>query len=203
VPENQEHEKEETDLMIWHFATRQDLNLKKMASRMLKAARLDGNIFRELRNDPSTTVQSVSIVAIIGLCYGAGLGFFGFFVGGISLLNTLTITLVGLFSGIIIAFVWSSTTFLIVTKLFRRTISYWGLTRPFFFSWAPGLLFILMSSPIPIISEIIRAAGTTWIAVASVFAIKHAAGLTAQQSMLTFIISIIVLILIQSLVAMT
>ncbi len=170
---------------------------------MLQAARLDGDIFRELKNDPSTTVQSVSIVAIIGLCYGAGLGFFGFFVAGISLLNTLTITLVGLFSGIIIAFVWSSTTFLIVTKLFRRTIGYWGLARPFFFSWAPGLLFILMVSPIPTISEIIRAAGTTWIAVASVVAVKHAAEFSAQQSMLTFIISIIVLIFIQSLVTMT
>ena len=186
--------------MIWHFATRQDLNLKKMASRMLKAARLDGDTFRELRNDPSATVQSVSLVGIIGLCYGAGLGFFGFFVLRTSLLNTFTITLIGLFSAIIIAFVWSGTTFLIVTKLFQRTIGYWGLARPFFFSWAPGLLFILMSSPIPLISEIIRATGTAWIAVANVFAVKHAAGFSSQQSMLTFIISIVVLIFIRSIV---
>ena len=186
--------------MIWHFATPQDFNPKKMVSRMLKAARLDGDTFRELRNDPSATLQSVSIVAIIGVCYGAGLGFFGFFVAGISLPNTFTLTLIGLFSAIIIGFVWSSTTFLIVTKLFRGTIDYWGLTRPFFFSWAPGLLFILMSSPIPMISEIIRAAATTWIAIASVFAVKHATGLSAQQSMLTFIIGIVVLIFIQALV---
>jgi hypothetical protein len=163
---------------------------------MLKAARLDGDTFRELRDDSSATVQSVSLVAIVGLCYGAGLGFFGFFVAGISILDIFTIVLIGLFSAVIIAFVWSGTTFLIVTKLFRRTIGYSGLARPFFFSWAPGLLFILMSSPIPVIFEIIRAAGTAWIGVANVFAVKNAAGFSAQQSMLTFIIGVLVLIFI-------
>src|SRR5947209_13827427 len=150
-------------MMTWPFATRQELNLQRMISRMSKAARLDSDTFRELRDDASTTAQSVSLVAIIGLCYGAGLGFFGFFVAGISVLDIFTIILIGLLSAVIIAFVWSGTTFLIVTRLFRRTIDYWGLARPLFFSWAPGLLFILMSSPIPIISEIIGAAGTAWI----------------------------------------
>jgi hypothetical protein len=168
--------------MTWPFATRQDLNLRRMISRILKAARFNGDTFRELRDDSSATVQSVSLVAIIGLCYGTGLGFFGFFVTGISLLDAFTIVLIGLFSAVIIAFVWSGTTFLVVTKLFRRTIGYWGLARPFFFSWTPGLLFILMSSPIPVISEIIRVAGTAWIGVASVFAVKHAAGLALSRA---------------------
>jgi hypothetical protein len=188
-------------MMTCPFATRQDLNLKKMIFRMLKAARRDGDTFRELRDDSSATVQSVSLVAIIGLCYGVGLGFFGFFVSGASILEVFTIILIGLFSAVIIGFVWSGTTFLIVTKLFRRTIGYWGLARPFFFSWAPGVLFILMSSPIPIMSEIIRAVGTAWIGVTSVFAVKHAAGFSVQQSMLTFIVSVLVLIFIQSFVA--
>src|SRR5437879_10708506 len=90
--------------MTWPFATRQDFNLKKMGSRMLRAARLDGETFRELRDDPSATAQSVLVVAIIGLCYGAG---FGFFLAGTSLLDVLTITMIGLFSALVIAFVWS------------------------------------------------------------------------------------------------
>src|SRR5437899_6983868 len=121
-------------MMTWPFATRQDLNLKRMISRMSKAARLDSDTFRELRDDASTTVQSVSLVAIIGLCYGAGLGFFGFFVAGISVLDIFTIILIGLLSAVIIAFLGSSTTFLIVRRLFRQTIDYWGFPRTFFFS---------------------------------------------------------------------
>lgn len=177
------------------FATKQDLNLKKMGSRMLKAARLDGETFKELRDDPSTTAQSILVVALIGSCYGAGLGFF---LARTFLLDVLTIVLLGLFSALAIAFVWSGTTFLIVTRLFRRTIGYWGLSRPFFFSWAPGLLFILMSSPITILFEVIRAVGAAWIAISSVFAVKHAVGFTTQQSMLTFIICVILLVVVVS-----
>jgi len=185
----------DADTMTGLFATTQDFNLKKMGSRMLRAARLDGETFRQLRDDPSATAQSLLVVAIIGLCYGAG---FGFFLAGTSLLDVLTITLIGLFSALVIAFVWSGTTFLIVTRLFRRTIGYWGLSRPFFFSWAPGLLFVLMSGPITILFEVIRAVGVAWIGISSVFAVKHAVGFSTQQSMLTFIICVILAVLIVS-----
>jgi hypothetical protein len=199
VPTIRKHEGE-ADTMIGPFATRQDFNLKKMGSRMLKAARLNGETFRELRDDPSASAQSVALVPIVSLCYGAGLSLFGFFLAGISATAILAFTLTDLLAGIGIGLVWSGTTFLIVTKLFRRTIGYWGLARPFFFSWSPGLLFILMSSPIPTISAIIRVTGTAWIVVASVFAVKHAAEISVQQSMLTFIIGVLVLIVIQSVV---
>ena len=185
----------DADTMTGPFATAQDFNLKKMGSRMLRAARLDGETFKQLRDDPSATAQSVLLVAIIGLCYGAG---FGFFLAGTSLLDVLTITLIGLFSALAIAFVWSGTTFLIVTRLFRRTIGYWGLSRPFFFSWAPGLLFVLMSSPITILFEVIRAVGAAWIGISSVFAVKHAVGFSTQQSMLTFVICVLLLVLVVS-----
>jgi len=185
----------DADTMTGLFATTQDFNLKKMGSRMLRAARLDGETFRQLRDDPSATAQSLLVVAIIGLCYGAG---FGFFLAGTSLLDVLTITLIGLFSALVIALVWSGATFLIVTRLFRRTIGYWGLSRPFFFSWSPGLLFVLMSGPITILFEVIRAVGVAWIGISSVFAVKHAVGFSTQQSMLTFIICVILVILIVS-----
>jgi len=166
-----------------------------MGSRMLRAARLDGETFKQLRDDPGATTQSLLVVAIVGLCYGTG---FGFFLAGTSLIEILTIALLGLFSAFAIAFVWSGTTFLIVTRVFRRTIGYWGLSRPFFFSWAPGLLFVLMSSPIIILFEIVRAVGAAWIAISSVFAVKHAVGFTTQQSMLTFIVCVLLLVLVVS-----
>jgi len=179
------------------FATKQDLSLKKMGSRMLRAARLDGETFREIRDDPSATAQSLLVVVIIGLCYGVG---FGFFLAGASLRDVLTIVLLSLFSALAIAFVWSGTTFLVVTRLFRRTIGYWGLSRPFFFSWAPGLLFVLMSSPIVLLFEVIRAVGAAWIAISIVFAVRHAAGFSTQQSMLTFIICVLLLVLVVSII---
>src|SRR2546427_9145663 len=156
-----------------YSGSKQDFNLRRMGSRMLKAARFNGDTFRELRDDPTGTAQSLSLVAMVGLCYGAGLGLFGFFAAGISLLEILTITLIGLLAAIVIALAWSVTSLLIVRKLFRGNIGYWAFARPFFFSWAPGLLFILMSGPVPILFEIVRATSTVWIGIASVFGVKN------------------------------
>jgi F0F1-type ATP synthase assembly protein I len=89
----------------------------------LRAARLDEETFRELRDDSSASAQSVLVVAIIGLCYGAGLGFFGFFIAGISPIEILAITLIGLTAAVVVAFIWSGTTFLIVTKIFRGKVT--------------------------------------------------------------------------------
>jgi hypothetical protein len=167
---------------------------------MVKAARFNAETFRELRDDLSATAQSVSIIVIVGLCYGAGLGLFGFFVVGVSSLEILTITLISLTASILIALVWSVTSLLIVRKLFRRSIGYWSFARPFFFAWTPGLLFILMSAPIPIVFEIVRATGTVWIGIASVFAVKNAVGISTQQSMLTFITSTVSLLFVGAVV---
>jgi len=161
---------------------------------MVKAARFNGDIFRELRDDPSATAQSVSLVAIVGVCYGTGLGLFGFFIAGISMLEVFTIALLGSSVAIVIALVWSVTSLLIVRKVFRGRIGYWKFARPFFFAWTPGLLFILMSGPIPIVFEVVRATSTVWIGIASVFAVKNAVGISTQQSMLTFMTSTVSLI---------
>jgi hypothetical protein len=161
---------------------------------MVKAVGFNGDIFRELRDDPSATAQSLSLIAIVGVCYGAGLGLFGFFIAGISMLEVLTITLIGLLAAIVIALVWSLTSLLIVRNLFRGRIGYWAFARPFFFAWTPGLFFVLMSGPIPIVFEIVRATSTVWIGIATVFAVRNAAGISTQQSMLTFITSTVSLI---------
>jgi hypothetical protein len=179
---------------------KQDFNLKRMGSRMVKAARFKGETFRELRDDSSATAQSVFVIAIVGLCYGAGLGLFGFFVAGISILEILTITLIGLIAAIVIALVWSATSLLIVRKLFRANVGYWSFARPFFSSWSPGLLFVLMSAPIPVIFELVRATSTVWIGIASVFAVKNVVGISTQQSMLTFITSTVSLLFIGTIV---
>jgi hypothetical protein len=189
--------------MTWPFATRQDFDLRKMGSRMLKAARLDGETYRELRDDPHATAQAVSLIAIIGLCYGSGLGISGFLISGTSSIEILTITLIGLLAAILVAFAWSGTTFLIVTKIFRGKITYLGLARPFFFSWSPGLLLILTSNPIPTISEIFRVAPAAWIGIANVFAVKNVVGFSTQQSMLTFIICVLLLALVVSILPLS
>lgn len=156
--------------------------------------------FEQLRDDPSATTQALLVIPIVGICYGAGFGLFGYFVAGFSVFETLLVTLIGLLGSFIVAFIWSGTTFLVVTKLFHQPIAYASLARPFFFAWSPGIIFILTLTPFPFLSDLARAIGTAWMIIASVYAVKHSVKFSTQNSLLTFIISALVLLPLQSLI---
>ena len=176
------------------FAAKQDLNIRKMISRMLGAAKFSDATFKELRDDPSATLQSLVLAPITGLCYGVGLSAFLFQAIGVSLNEAMLIVLLGLVSACIIALAWSATTYALVTRLFRRTIRYPNLARPFLFSWAPGPLLVLLAIPNPFASEAFRVVAIAWVAVASIFAVRYSSDLTVQQSMITFILSVLILV---------
>lgn len=161
---------------------------------MLGAARLNGDTFKELRDDPGATLQSIALVPVTGLCYGIGITGFIFIETGISLDEAILVILLGLVSASIIALTWSATNYVLVTRLFRKTISYRSLTRPFLFSWTPGLLLTLISVPNSSISEAFRAVATGWIAISSIFAVRYASGVSIQQSMIMFILSVLILL---------
>jgi Yip1 domain len=172
------------------------LGLRQMGGRMLKAARFDAKTFMDLRDDEGATAQSLFLIGLVALCYGAGLGLYGYLTGGLTLTDLASFSGFGVIIGSAVALVWTGISFFIVTRLYHRTIDYWGLARPFFFSWSPGLVFVLISAPVLWVSEIFRAIGIIWIAVGSVSAVKHAVGITSQQSMLAFMTSVLSLVLI-------
>ncbi len=163
---------------------------RTMLHRMWKVARLDRDSAEALKSDSKATPQAVAIVILAGLSYGLGFSLF--------LRTTLNIVLffitAGILLGLLTGFLWLSLTFVIGTRLFRGVTNYWSLARPFFFAWSPGLLFVLMSVPTPLIPEIARAIASTWIIISSVFAVKHSMGLETLQSLLIFILVFLVFV---------
>ncbi len=157
---------------------------------MWKVARLDRDTIEDLKSDPRATPQAVAIVILAGLSYGLGFSLFL----GTTLNIVLFISAAGIFLGLLTGFLWLSLTFVIGTRLFRGATNYWGLARPFFFAWSPGILFVLMSVPTPLIPEIARAIASAWIIISSVFAVKHSMGLETQQSLLIFILVFLVFV---------
>ena len=151
---------------------------------MWKVARLDRDTIEDLKSDSGSTRQAVAIVILAGLSYGLGLSLFL----GTTVEIILFTLAAGILLGLLIGFLWLSLTFVIGTRLFRGVTTYWGLARPFFFAWSPGILFVLMSVPTPLIPEIARATAGAWIIISSVFAVKHSMGLETQQSLLIFIL---------------
>jgi hypothetical protein len=163
--------------------------------RMARSARMDGAMFRSLKEDTSATSQSIVTIALAGLSLGLGFtasigdDLTGILLGGVA----------GTFLGLLVGFVWLSLTYVVVTRLFKGTSSYWGLGRPIFFASSPALVFLLMLPGSPV-APIIYAIGLAWIALANVFAIKNAMGFDNQRSLMTFIIVAFVLLVLYGIV---
>jgi len=164
---------------------------------MKKVARLDGATFLELRNDNKATGQAIGVLALASLSYGVGqalspaslagnYGLYGIIVGAFA---TMLISMIALL-------IWSMTSYLVGTKLFKGATSFFGLLRPLFFSASPGLLLVFVSIPIDLASKAVAAVVLGWMLIAEVFAIKNAMGFDMQRSMLTFIVGFLILLLI-------
>jgi hypothetical protein len=160
------------------------------AYRLVRSARFDGALFRSLREDSGATIQSVVALALAGL--SVGLGFSSSI--GANLYGVLLGGAVGIGLGLIVGFLWLSLTYVVVTRLFKSTSSYWSLGRPIFFASSPALLLLLMMIAGPDIASIIYDVGLVWVAVLNVFAIKNAIGFDYQKSFLTFIIVAFILL---------
>lgn len=168
--------------------------LRIMWSRMLKAARFDSQTFRELKEDSRATGQGFAIVGFAGISYGLGVSL----IAGMES-NTFSGTalllggLLGMITSVAASLVWSMTTFLIGTKLFRGNTTYWGLARPLFYSTTPALLFILIAVPVVPARQAVGAIVWGWTLVAGVFAMKNAMGFSNERSMLTFVVAVLLL----------
>lgn len=163
---------------------------------MSRSARLDGAIFRALRDDTGANRQAVLVLALSGLSFGLGFAFsirtdlLGIALGG----------LIGIGLGILTGFLWLSLTYLIVTRIFKGASDFWSLARPVFFASSPGLFFLLMLIPTWPISEIARVTGLIWIALSNVVAVKNAMGWDTQRSLVTFTIVAFILLVLYGLV---
>ena len=141
-----------------------------MIERMIRASRLDINMFEEVEADTSATNQALLIVALVALATGiASLG---------------TTGLIGLFVGVVSAIVgwalWAWILHLIGTKIMpsHSTHADWGqLARTLGFAQSPGILRVL--GLVPVVGNIIFAVASIWMLVAMVVAVRQALDYTS------------------------
>jgi cellulose synthase/poly-beta-1,6-N-acetylglucosamine synthase-like glycosyltransferase len=137
--------------------------MKILFARMLRAIKLDQQLFEEIAADPSTQPQSVWAVAIFAMATS-----FGFFsaVGG-------TAVNIALITTMIAWYVWAFTIFYIGSRLFledRERAHRKTVMRVVAFAAAPGLIRLL--GVIPQTSIVLMAVSSIWILVAAVLGLK-------------------------------
>ena len=165
---------------------------------MLKTARFDSETYLEIRNDKNATSQAVAVLFLAGLGYSIG---YTLRVGPLTLDNIIVSILTRVILSLIVGLVWSITTFLIGTKLFRGKSSFWELARPMFFSAAPFILFIFLGIPaqlfvgsIDVLGGVLYVVVAFWGIIAGVLALKTAMGFGYDRGMLTYIVGWLALI---------
>lgn len=162
-----------------------------LLDRMMRAARLDSNVFEEVEADLGATSQAATVVGIVALCSGLGNGIATAMTGD-------TVLAVGAFiGGIVFAFIgwvaWSYITYWIGTSIFKGQATPGELLRTVGFAQTPGVLNILAF--VPFLGGLVGLAAAIWSLVAGIIALRQALDITTGQAIITAIIGIIPMLL--------
>ena len=133
--------------------------------RIVRAAKLDANLYEEVEADKSALGQAMAVVVISSVAAGLGMisqvGIKGIFVGA--------------FTALIGWYIWAYLTYFIGTKLLpepQTKADYGELLRTIGFSSAPG--FIRFLGIIPVLGGIVFFVASVWMLVAMVIAVRQA-----------------------------
>lgn len=158
-------------------ATRQ----ASIIDRMIRAARLEPQLYEEVEHDQSATGQALLVVVLGSIAAGIGA-----LSGGIG----------GLIVGIIAALVgWAAYAFIaywVGTNIFKgpHTSANWGeLLRTLGFANSPRVLLVL--TVIPIVGIFVGLAVFVWILVATVIAIRQALDFDTGRAIATAVVSLL------------
>ena len=167
------------------------VSMSNFIDRMMRAAKLDVNLYEEVEADKSAFNQAMGVVALSGLA--AGIGSIG------------TTGVAGIFTGTLTAligwFIWAYITYIVGTKLLpqpQTRADYGQLLRTVGFSSSPGLIRVL--GVIPVLSGIVFIASSIWMLIAMVIAVRQALDYTSTLRavgvcIIGWIIQVITLIL--------
>ena len=139
--------------------------MASFTDRMIRAAKLDVNLYEEVEADKDTMQQAMGVVIFSSVA--AGIGTIG------------TTGIKGLFLGTVVAlvgwFIWAFLTFFIGTRLLpepQTKADYGELLRTIGFSSSPGVLRVL--GIIPMLGPIVNFIVGIWMLVAMIIAVRQA-----------------------------
>ncbi|HIC94561.1 MAG TPA: hypothetical protein EYP09_09985, partial [Anaerolineae bacterium] len=148
-----------------------NVDFNQLVSRMIRAARLEVDLYEEVEADIEATSQAIAVVVIAALASGIGGA-----LGGLLLRRGMAAFFGGLIISPIIAligyFIWAFLTYFVGVNLFGGTADYGEMLRTIGFAYTPNVLGI--ASFIPCVGWLVALAGSIWALVAGVVAVRQA-----------------------------
>jgi hypothetical protein len=159
-----------------------------LVKKMIRATKLDMNLYEEVEADTTATWQAFLIVMLASLAIGTGIGLAGLFkMAGVWSILGLLIILIGT---IILWLAWSLFAYFVGTKILKdlKTSATIGeLLRTIGFSISPGVLGIFVF--IPVVGGIIWLGVSIWVLIAGIVAVRQALDFTTGRAIVTCLAS--------------
>jgi len=171
-----------------------DLNL--IFKRIMRAALLDKEFYKEVEADPSLNQEALMIVVAVSVIGGIGSFFAGLIAGkpGAAFLALIVTSAIGVAN----YYVWAYVTFYIGTNLFEGDADPGELLRVLGYASAPQLLGLL--GFIPCIGWLIALAGAVWALVAGFYGIREALDLDTTETLITVVLGWLAAVIISGIV---
>jgi hypothetical protein len=169
-------------------------------NRMVRAAKLDVNLYEEVEADTTANGQAFLVVVLVSLATGIGTGIAGLFIHeGIWFLWGL---LIGLATSIFGWLAWSFIAYILGTTILKgpeTQATYGELLRTIGFSTSPGVLRFF--SFIPFLGGLIAFVASIWSLIAGVIAVRQALDISTARALVVCIVGWIIYMLIIFLVS--
>ena len=122
---------------------------KSLINRMIRAAKLDVNLYEEVEAEPGSIKQALLVVIVVSVLGGIGTGISGIMAGQ-GILSFLWGLLAGIVGSLVGWLVWGFLTWLIGTKLLKgpQTSATWTeMLRTIGFAYSPGVFRLFVFIP--------------------------------------------------------
>ncbi len=156
-----------------------------MIDRMIRAARLDVDLYEEVEANPALTQEAITVVVIIAV-----LNTIGNIIGSLFLPVPISMAILGGVWSLIGFFIWAWLAYFIGTRLFGGTADYGELIRTLGYAYTPRILGTL--SFIPCLGALLSLVGAVWALAAMVVAVRQALDFDTTKAILTVVVGFIV-----------
>ncbi len=160
---------------------------RSLTSRMIRAAKLEVNLYEEVEADSAATSQALIAVIVVSLASGIGTGIAG--LGAMGGLGFFWGLLIGLAASLAGWLAWAYLSYILGTTIFKgpKTSATWGeLLRTIGFAHSPGVLRIF--SFVPFIGGVITFGASIWFLIAGVIGVRQALDFSTGRAIATCIV---------------
>jgi hypothetical protein len=161
------------------------MNEASLIDRMIRAARLDPQLYEEVERDQEALTQAMLVVIIASLASGIGSALASL-LSGAGPVGAAIGLVYGILAALIGWFIWSGLTFWIGTKLMGGVATYGEMLRTLGFANTPQILGLFRF--IPCAGPLIAFAGSIWALVAMVVAVRQGLDVDTGKAVVTVVI---------------